>query len=464
MSAADDLDQLRALTTPLIVYVGAELSQAAGLPSRRDLARLLLHTLPDETPQRRRRELATLCEGPDLADAFTEFERELGSARMGREIEPLLRDDDLEPPALARVLAGLGKRVQGIVTPNLDRLLERAFASRLVLHTRPSVGLLQQDGWLLKLNGTLHERDSWVLTREQRARVRRDPAHVEVLRALFIGKPMLFVGVTLDDSIFDDAVAHVRDLADGAPPRHWALVRRDRLTMSTRTKLDDAGIAAIPYTDEIELLEWLVSLAQPPGEPAAALSRPRSGPMRILFASAVPPELEPLGVDRELRIIRESIARAERRDMLELHVRTATSFADLSRALLEHSYDIVHLASHGEPGGVLLDDAGPLQVPPRELAALFDEYAAPSGPLRCVVLNACWSRQASEPIAKVPTVIAMDGTIDDRAALAYAEGFYDALGTGRDFATAHREGQRRARTLVPHGAFEVHLITRGQVG
>lgn len=461
MSSNDDLEELRALTTPLIVYVGAELSSAAGLPSRRELARSLLDALPDETPTRRRRELAALTEADDLADAFSEFERELSPARMAREIERVLRDDGVEPPALAQVLASLGARVQGIVTPNLDRLLERAFASRLVAHTRPSMSLLQRDGWLLKLNGTLPERSSWVFTREQRARVcKLDPAYAQVLRALLIGKPMLFVGTTLDDSIFDDAVAYVRDLSDGAPPKHWALVARDGHQPSARAKLDDAGIAAIPYTTRAEALAWLSSLAPAHAPATGPLPRPRSGPIRILFVSATPPELESLGVDRELRSIREAIERADRRDHIELDVLTAASFADLSRALLQRSYDIVHLASHAEPTGVLLDEAGPLRVPPTELAALFDEYAAPTGALRCVVLNACWSVQASGPIAKVPNVIAMHGPLDDRAALAYAEGFYDAIGAGRDFTAAHREGQRRARCSVPHGPFEAHLLAR----
>lgn len=102
-----------------------------------------------------------------------------------------------------------------------------------------------------------------------------------------------------------------------------------------------------------------------------------------------------------------------------------------------------------------------MHVPPAELAALLDEYAAPEGRLRCVLLNACWSAEASEPIGKVPTVIAMNGLVDDRAALAYTEGFYDALGAGRDFVAAHREGQRRARCSVPGGPFDARLILRG---
>lgn len=465
MPNAIDLQELRALRTPLVVYVGTELSRAAGLPSRRELARLLVDALPDEIPTRRRRELAALTEGGDLADAFTEFERDLTPARFGLEIERALRDEGRELPPLARVLAGLGPRLQGVVTPNLDRLLERAFESRLVTFVRPTMGLLHRDNWLLKINGTLPERASWVFTREQRARTRhRDPVYGEALRALFIGKPMLFVGTTIDDPIFDEVVAHVRDLSEATPPRHWALLHRAELGLAARAKLDDAGIAAITYDTDQEALEILASLAPDPSTipvPTAEPVRRRAhGPLRILFVAANPQDLDSLATDREQRVIREAIARAVERERIELEVRSAACFADLSRALLEGEFDLVHVAGHGEPIGIILDQGGRMHVPPAELAALFDEYAAPRGRLRCVLLNSCWSADASKPISKVPTIVAMSGPIDDRAALAFTEGFYDALGAGRDFDEAHREGQRRARCSVPEGPFEARLFQR----
>lgn len=467
MPPSIDLQELRALSTPLVVYVGGELPQAAGLPSRRELARMLVDALPEQTPASRRRELAALAEDGPLADAFTELERDLTPARFGLEVERALAGERPSPPALARVLAQLGPRLQGLVTPNLDRLLERAFASRLVAHLRPSMGLLHRRDWLLKINGTLPERSSWVLTREQFARVRvRDPAYTNVLRALLIGKPMLFVGTTIDDPIFDEALRYVRDLSEGAPPRHWAFLPRAELTQAGRAKLDAAGIAAIGYDDEHELLELLASLAPDPESVVmperGPIRAPRpGGPLRILFVTANPPDMDPLSTDREQRAIREAVARAVERDRIQLAVRTAACFADLSRALLEGAYDIVHVAGHGEPIGIVLDEGGRVNVPPAELAALFDDYAAPEGPLRCVVLNACWSVDASAPIARVPTVVAMDGPVDDRAARAFAAGFYEALGAGRDFAAAHREGQRRARCTAPGGRFEARLLQRG---
>jgi hypothetical protein len=466
MPTSIDLDELRALRTPLVVYVGSELTRAAGLPTRRELARLLLGELPDETTERRRRELSELCDRAELDDAFTEFERDLTRARFGLVVERALRDDGLEVPPLARVLACLGSHLHGVVTPNLDRLLERAFGARLVTHVRPSVGLIQREGWLLKIHGTLPDRSSWVFTRQQQARVSwRDPVYGDVLRSLFIARPMLFVGTTLDDPIFESIVAQTRGLAEGSPPRHWALLRRDQLTLAGRGKLDEAGIAAIVADSDDELLAILGSLAPDPSElPLLPIRRPTpalsDGSLRILFVAANPRDMVGLAVDHEQRAIREAIARARHRDRIELVVRSAASFADLSRALLEQTFDIVHVAGHGEPSGIVLDEGAGTLVPPEQLADLFDEYAYPEGRLRCVVLNACWSMIPGHPISAVPVIISMNGLLDDRAALGFAEGFYDAIGAGLSFAAAYREGRRRAKSVVPDGPFDAVLFER----
>ncbi|NJK88268.1 MAG: protein kinase [Myxococcales bacterium] len=169
-----------------------------------------------------------------------------------------------------------------------------------------------------------------------------------------------------------------------------------------------------------------------------------------------------LAVDREQRAIREAIARSPQRDRIELVARTAASFIDLSRALLEQSFDILHIAGHGQLVGLVLDEGGArVVVPPAQLWELLDEYAHPRGRLRCVVLNSCWSTFASRPSTTVPTVISMDGPVYDHAAIFFAEGFYDAIGAGHDFAAGFREGRRRVQVMVGDGAFDASLFEIG---
>ncbi|PRQ02961.1 CHAT domain protein [Enhygromyxa salina] len=465
MPASNDLDDLRALTSPLVVYVGSELTRAAGLPTRRELAGLLLEEASERVSDRRHRELAELIERADLRDAFTELERDLTRARFGLVVERALRVDGVELPPLARAIANLGSRLGGVVTPNLDRLLERTLQGKFVVHTRPTMNLLHRQGWLLKLHGTLPDHATWVFTREQHARVAlRDPVYHEVMRAMFLAKPVLFVGTTLDDPIFDAVVDRARGLADGAPPRHWALVDRAELTPGGRSKLDEAGIAAITCDGSDERVELLSSLSPAPAGrslplPREATRQASRGRIRILFVSANPPDMEGLALDREQRVVREAVTRARHRDRIELEVRSAVSFVDLSRALLEGEFDILHFAGHGAPKGLMLDE-GSRWLPPAELVALLDEYAHPRGPLRCVLLNSCWSTAVNQLNPRVPTFISMHGPLDDRAALAFAEGFYDGVGAGRSFDEAYREGERRARHAVPGAPFEAHLSER----
>ncbi|EDM77974.1 hypothetical protein PPSIR1_19234 [Plesiocystis pacifica SIR-1] len=466
MTMTIDFDELQATREPLVLYVGAQLAREAGLPSRRELAVALTHALPRQLSTARARELRELAEVGELPDAFTELERELTPARFGREVERSMQAPRSELPPLARAVARLAPRLRGVVTPNLDRVLERAFESRLVPHLRPSTALLSRRNWLLKINGTLPERGSWVLTREQHARVRvRDPSYANVLRALFMAHPVLFVGTTAEDSIFEEVVGYVRDLAEGSPPRHWALLPEAELDRATSIKLDEAGIAAIPCETPADTLAALRALepgasAQPVAAAVPRRAPPPRGPLRILFVSANPGDQDPLCTEREQAAIQRAIQVSRERDRIELTCRVAASFADLSRALLEGAYEIVHIAGHGEPLGIILDEGGSMRVPMAELGSLFDEYSGPAGALRCVVLNACWSESASEAIGTVPTVITMRGPVDDGAALAYAEGFYEALGAGRDFAAAHREGSRRGRLRAPRGSAP-QLVQRG---
>jgi len=463
MARTTDLDELRDLPAGLVLYVGQALERAAGLPTRGELARRLLDSLPEGVSPQRRRELGELIDEGELADAFTELERDLTRARLGFEVERMLDDRSVEVPVLGQLIASLGARVHGVLTPNLDRLIERAFGSRLVTHVRPNMSMAQKSGWLLKFNGTLHDHSSWVLTREQHARVSwREPVHARVLESLLLVRHILFIGTGLEDPIFAAVVDQIRGLSEGMPPRHWALVSRAQLGSPLRAKLDEAGISPIVYDDDGELFEILRSLAPDPRVvpelPPRPRRPPRSGPLRILFASASPSEMDELAVDREQRVVRSALERAKQRERIEFETRVAISFADLSRALLEAEYDLVHVASHGDPMGIVLDAGGRRAVPPAKLMELFDEHAPPRGRLRCVVLNSCWSSEAARLPSQVTTRVAMNGPVDDGAALAFSEGFYDVVGAGHDFARAFREGQRRAAVAEPGRPFDVQLF------
>lgn len=497
-------DDLRDLDTPLVLYVGDALPRAAGLPSEAELAQTLLREAQSWVSPPELEELAALATGPDLSGAFTELSRVLTPATFGRVVERALDDDNAEVPPLGRALKALRGRIRGVITPNLDHLIERAFEGRLVVHSGPVADLPSRTGWLLKLHGTLRDRGTWAFTEEQRGHlIHRDPLHGDVFRALFLAHPIVFVGTSLNDPLLGDMLQQIQALSQGQPPRHWALVPSDEARPIQRRKLAASGVTLVTY-DPVEgpiaLLEALVPGAAPtpsaatvasapaatvapaqaaappppqapPAPPPAPTPTPAPAPtpteqasadtLSILFLAANPAGTDPLRLDRELRIIREAIERSRHRVSLRLSSRPAASVHDLRRALLDDQYDLVHISGHGEQDGLVLEDerGDGVQIPRAAVARLFARYAPPHGSLRCVVLNACWSRTiGDEASMEVPFTVAMDGPISDDGALEFSRGFYDALGAGFDFPRAFEEGQACVELAAPGATFNVDLI------
>ena len=96
--------------------------------------------------------------------------------------------------------------------------------------------------------------------------------------------------------------------------------------------------------------------------------------------------------------------------------------------LLRHQPHIVHFSGHGSSLGEIFleDDAGLSQpVSPRALSTTFGLL---KDNIRCVVLNACFSRIQAEAIAQhIECVVGMSQAIGDRAAISFAAAFYQAV-------------------------------------
>jgi len=147
---------------------------------------------------------------------------------------------------------------------------------------------------------------------------------------------------------------------------------------------------------------------------------------KILILAAIP---QGLRLDKEIREIEEAIRRASNRDLFEIKVRTAVRPQDIRRAIAEEQPQIVHFCGHGEEDGSLLleDDGGNNKpVSPSGLASLFKLHALS---VKCVLLNACYSEKPAVAISQyIDYAIGMNNPIQDKAAIAFAQGFYDGLG------------------------------------
>jgi hypothetical protein len=153
----------------------------------------------------------------------------------------------------------------------------------------------------------------------------------------------------------------------------------------------------------------------------------------ILFLAANPKDTARRRLDQELRDIGEGLQRAQKRDQFRLEQRMAARPRDIQRAMLDLNPQMIHFSGHGagDEGLAFEDESGKTKfVSGAALADLFSLFA---DQLNCVVLNGCYSDVQAKAIAQhIPYVIGMNKAIGDKAAIAFAVGFYDALGAGRD--------------------------------
>jgi hypothetical protein len=161
----------------------------------------------------------------------------------------------------------------------------------------------------------------------------------------------------------------------------------------------------------------------------------------ILFLAANPKDTARLRLDQELRDIGEGLQRAQKSEQFNLVQRWAVRPRDIQRAMLDLGPTILHFSGHGEgeAGLVFEDEIGYTKlVDGAALAGLFELFA---DQLNCVILNGCYTEVQAKAIAQhIPYVIGMNKAIGDKAAIAFAVGFYDGLGAGRDVEFAFKLG------------------------
>lgn len=170
----------------------------------------------------------------------------------------------------------------------------------------------------------------------------------------------------------------------------------------------------------------------------------------------------PLRLDAEAREIQQALKHSKYHDTVHLVTRPAATIEDLSDALLEEHFRIVHISGHGEQRGLILvnEQGGECLVPSRILTKHLQRYLS----IECVILNACYSaRQGRQLSSFIPFTIVMDGLLDDETALVFSQGFYKAIGAGHSIEAAYQEGLSRLRYAAP-SARPPKLLVKKEVG
>jgi len=231
----------------LIVFAGAGISAAAGLPNWHQLTRQLITRINAVASNSAIEEANEYLSKGNLIDALSAVKLALGPQEFGLAIENALSDRERDVPEAARAIAALAPKLRAILTTNLDYFLERALNGTWPSIARVTADLASRRGYILKLHGSLLERDTWIFSREQYdRRMFGSPECLGMFRALFATCPMVFVGCGLSDADLDQVFAEIRAIANEKPPQHFALVPYP-VPPLRRRQLESAGLRIIDY-------------------------------------------------------------------------------------------------------------------------------------------------------------------------------------------------------------------------
>lgn len=183
----------------------------------------------------------------------------------------------------------------------------------------------------------------------------------------------------------------------------------------------------------------------------------------ILFLAAEPTDSGRLRLGQEHREIERRLNLAKLKDKFNLEQVFAVRAEDFTEALLHHNPTIVHFAGHGtSEGSICIEDTHgkSLPVDSKTISALFEAF---KGQVKCVVLNACYSKEQAKEISKhIDYVVGIPNSIKDDSAIAYSLGFYQAIGAGKSFSESHNLGCIQIGLQGLDNNFPPELITNKQ--
>lgn len=216
-------------------------------------------------------------------------------------------------------------------------------------------------------------------------------------------------------------------------------------------------------------------------QPPAPLPAPEPSTLRVLYLTANPEATERditypdgtqvhegtwLRTEAEVAQVRRTLRGSRYRDQVQLEHRPAATTEDLFDGLNDVRPHAVHFSGHADPAGILLDNSSASAPEGVDLSfeVLADILAATATPPTLVVLNACSSLAGADALLHVvPIVIAMSDTIDDPAAVVFAQRFWAALASAQPVAAAFDQAKAAMRAALFEDADLPELRTRDDI-
>jgi hypothetical protein len=248
-------------------------------------------------------------------------------------------------------------------------------------------------------------------------------------------------GGHLFEAIFRGKVRDVyRRTVDLASERGKGVRLSLRLTEAPRLR-------AIPWEFLFDEPNFLSISTQTPVVRYLDLPEPKrplavDGPLRILGVVSNPEGSAELDVQQEQARLENALTSLVDAGSVAIDWLAKPTLSELQRELTNHEFHVFHFIGHGgfddanDDGALLFEDQGRRGrlVTGWDLGTLLRDETS----LRLAVLNACEGARSSveDPFAGVaaglvqrgiPAVVAMQFEVSDRAAIAFADGFYSAL-------------------------------------
>ncbi|WP_293786893.1 SIR2 family protein [uncultured Pedobacter sp.] len=259
------------------VYVGAGLSQGAGLPSWENLLKDLIAKCKDINAINGQKE-TELYELVKFSDKYLmlaqELRETLGSA-FEKYIKEKFDDKTLKPTDTHIKLLELNSRF--IITTNYDKLIEKAYVKKyfdvppdLTYKEAPTINykIINKEFFILKAHGSADGAPSEIVLTEQDYRkiIYNELGYQSVLHALFSTNNLLFVGASLKDPELALILRFIHNVFHGGSPDHYAIMNKEELTgVEIDRWRKDYNINIIPYdpkNNHEEIFEIISELSE----------------------------------------------------------------------------------------------------------------------------------------------------------------------------------------------------------
>jgi CheY-like chemotaxis protein len=161
----------------------------------------------------------------------------------------------------------------------------------------------------------------------------------------------------------------------------------------------------------------------------------------ILFVASSPEDQSQLNAGKEQQRISEALTLSSFRDSFNLNSQPGAKLDTLSRELMKIKPEFVHFSGHGSADCLAfeLEDGTTHFVPKEALELLFK---ACKDNIKCVFLSACYSSIQAKAISLNDIyVIGMNNSVGVDDATAFAKGFYQAIGEGKNIKTSFDIGR-----------------------